>query len=489
MVMRQMLFGPKFRERMVPTMRIDPDYTRQGYSSVSALVNGGASVERSLTAAKKYAITWPMRGRQITQMILGMAEGVWGDELIYFVDPFAMDQNLADQQFGNPALAAMDGLTLFYDGDVDVVPSLSPITYDPVLMYPNSQAVYEARGTSRKIYVPIVPGHVAWVGAHGSATGAAGMRVTPYVSSSAQTPTTLTMLPVNTPTLVNTPFSSADGLTGIEVDALVTSLLKNLSPNPSSEANLAYTGAITTGYTQANAATTPTLTQVAGGFAGSFSARVTFPTTTATAPGAGAYKDTPVEAGKTYSFGMYYRTSKVTRVVPVLEWLDGNGLQIGSDILGTQVVTTALPAWASAPRAVIQGQTAPAGAATGRLSVISVSGTSYSAWASGNYIEIDALQVNEGAVLQAYADGNTSGWRWRGAINSSISETIPDTLTFAGLVIQMLPIGVTPTAGPWIPGQGHSGCRFTVHPTRTPHSAGLDLDEISAVLLEVGAWE
>jgi hypothetical protein len=60
----------------------------------------------------------------------------------------------------------------------------------------------------------------------------------------------------------------------------------------------------------------------------------------------------------------------------------------------------------------------------------------------------------------------------------------------SGLMMQILPTGVTPQAGGFIEGWGNSGCRFEQKPTETPYSTGLELTEygMSAKLTEVGDW-
>lgn len=61
------------------------------------------------------------------------------------------------------------------------------------------------------------------------------------------------------------------------------------------------------------------------------------------------------------------------------------------------------------------------------------------------------------------------------------------SVVLSGLIVQMLPVGVTPATGNFISGQGHSGCKFEKAPQQTAYSARLDKAGLSAKLVEV--WE
>lgn len=55
---------------------------------------------------------------------------------------------------------------------------------------------------------------------------------------------------------------------------------------------------------------------------------------------------------------------------------------------------------------------------------------------------------------------------------------------FSGIMVQVLPAGVTPETGGFISGQGNAGCKFEGAPTQTPYGAALDLVGMSAKLTE-----
>jgi len=70
-----------------------------------------------------------------------------------------------------------------------------------------------------------------------------------------------------------------------------------------------------------------------------------------------------------------------------------------------------------------------------------------------------------------------------------LSLTGAGTLTIAGIIVQVLPIGATPSGGGVISGQGHSGCAFASQPSQTAYSAALDKVGMTATLVEVGIWK
>lgn len=61
-------------------------------------------------------------------------------------------------------------------------------------------------------------------------------------------------------------------------------------------------------------------------------------------------------------------------------------------------------------------------------------------------------------------------------------------LTIAGMMVQVLPNGVSPETGGFISGQGHSGLSFATQPNYTPYSAVYTKAALAAQFVETGAW-
>lgn len=61
-------------------------------------------------------------------------------------------------------------------------------------------------------------------------------------------------------------------------------------------------------------------------------------------------------------------------------------------------------------------------------------------------------------------------------------------VVYSGMIVQILKTGTSVAAGGFISGQGHSGLQFAAQPSYFEYSAGNDLVQASAQLIEVGAW-
>lgn len=62
------------------------------------------------------------------------------------------------------------------------------------------------------------------------------------------------------------------------------------------------------------------------------------------------------------------------------------------------------------------------------------------------------------------------------------------TVTLSGIMVQVLPVGVTPAQGGFISGQGHSGCSFVDQPEYVPYSAAFDRASVAAEFIETEGW-
>lgn len=481
---KQWYAGPRGYEEWKRTPAISQDFSPEGYSDGLAYINGGIGIRKSADAHKVYNLSWNLLPRDDARAITDMAHGVWdGDDeitLIYHLDPMAMDKNLFNRSWGTPSLAGRDAMPLYRDQDPTIVP-----TPANNYRYPARSARYNAQGTSEVFYCPLPPGFSAWLGWHGSRTGAGAVRVTPYNGASAGTPVLLTPLTENTSQLVNREFQANSGITGIEIDLTGSTPLENQATNPSFELNLTGAAASVNGGGGVVALSRST----AGGKDGTAAARATW-TTAATAAGGGLYVDVPVDAGVVKSYSAFARTSIATRVRMVIQFLKADGSVISASTQnGSQVVTAANPAWTAVTTPLkIENVTTPAGAVTARIWVQTVAGTSYVNMSASSWMEMDAIQVNNGATAQTFASGNTAGWQWLGTVGASASQQIPDTITLSGLILQVIPTGNVPAPGNYISGQGNSGCQFSEEPKETAYSRALDLVSISAKLVETGVW-
>lgn len=211
---RMMYFGTRGHMQWVPACAVNPDFSKVGWSTQMQYLNGGAGVRSSSGSHKEYQMSWNSHSRDSLRPISDYADGMYdsvaGVNLIYFLDPVAMDKNILPYMWSVPSQNISDGTTLTPGQDPTVV-----TTPTNSLGYPARSAVYAANVSSSTVWIPVPSGYTAWVGAHGTATGAAGVVVTPTSGMGSLTPSTLTMLPVTSTTRVNASFDSAvcDGIT------------------------------------------------------------------------------------------------------------------------------------------------------------------------------------------------------------------------------------------------------------------------------------
>ena len=166
---KRMWMGTRAREMWVPMPRIDPGYSRPGWSGSTALLNGGTVLRQSKAAHNLYEFEWNKGSWGDIMPIRDMADGVWdthdGVNLIYFVEPTSMRRNVLPQGWATPALGAEDGKPLLraYRPTAQL-----EAAHDFAL--PARSAVWaaaQADPNPRRVYVPIPPDHVAhfgWVG-------------------------------------------------------------------------------------------------------------------------------------------------------------------------------------------------------------------------------------------------------------------------------------------------------------------------------------
>lgn len=210
---RMMYFGTRGYMQWVPACATNPDFSQVGWNSQMQYLNGGAGVRSSAGSHKEYTMSWDSASRDALRPIIDYASGVYdstdGINLIYWLDPMAMDKNLLPMLWSFPAQGVADGLTLTPGQD----PTVGSTPYN-TLGYPARSATYRTNISSQTVWVPIPPGYTAWVGVHGSKTGSAGVVATPTQGAAQLAPVEPALLSVTSTTRVNTSFDSTtcDGI-------------------------------------------------------------------------------------------------------------------------------------------------------------------------------------------------------------------------------------------------------------------------------------
>lgn len=210
---RSMWFGTRGYMRWVKCPNTEADFSPVGYSATFQYLNGGAAVRSSTGSHKTYTMDWSTLSRDQARSITDYADGVYdtstGVNLIYFIDPMAAGKNVLPQMWASPSQSIADGTTL--------VPGQLPesVAGSNSNDYPARYVQYTANASSSTVWIPIPPGMTAWVGFHGSATGSAGVTITPSNGLVNGTPSLATPLDVFTTTRVADSVDStvADGIT------------------------------------------------------------------------------------------------------------------------------------------------------------------------------------------------------------------------------------------------------------------------------------
>lgn len=166
-----------------------------GYVSETQLLNGGATLRRSQASHRKFSASWngSMNSTDATEnlyTIKDYSDGLYGDGPYYWLDPFAMNQNILPPHWAAPMLAEKDWSDLSAGA---FVPTFTSSTAGN--SYPIKYAEYvttDAYESELKLTI-IIPTDYAlnfgWHGPSGSSTS--GIRIVPYLRSTGAADTAL----------------------------------------------------------------------------------------------------------------------------------------------------------------------------------------------------------------------------------------------------------------------------------------------------------
>lgn len=206
---KRMYFGTRERMTWITMPAINADLSKARWSSEGVFLNGGAFVQRSSAAHMKYVFSWNLAPHEEIYAIADYDDGVYGDGLIYFLDPFSTSVNVLPQFWASPRLQGEDAPTLIKNVDPTLV-STAANNYS----YPTKSAVYEIESGAefRSLWIPVPSGYTFYFGVHGNATGTAAITVQPDGGSVSS----VTPLSVTTATQTNV---TIDGPTGVTISA------------------------------------------------------------------------------------------------------------------------------------------------------------------------------------------------------------------------------------------------------------------------------
>jgi hypothetical protein len=206
--------GTKQKLFEVRAPSIDMPSEKQGFSNELLFLNGGASIRRSVASHKRYTLTWNAVDRDDARVVLDLADGIYGTGLIYWHDPFVSDRNVLPQWWATPSQGGYDGLPLNAGERGTLVPTP---TND--LNFPVESIRYDVTEfQSRRVWLPIAPGHTAHVGVFGEDGTGGGVQVrTTLKGENTGAPNILTLMSVTDNSRFNATFTADANVDGIEL--------------------------------------------------------------------------------------------------------------------------------------------------------------------------------------------------------------------------------------------------------------------------------
>lgn len=189
----QVYFGTVDKQMWIKAPSSGMKANNIGWSSESLLLDGRTFVKRSGGSHRQYDSSWigSLNSSEATslQHIVNFADGLYGDGPFYYLDPFAVNQNVLPPNWAAPMLAQNDWLKL--TDEIEPTFTAASVAND----YPMKYATYATADnfvSERKLTLIIPSGYKLHFGWHGPATGATtGIRIVPYLRSSGEAATAL----------------------------------------------------------------------------------------------------------------------------------------------------------------------------------------------------------------------------------------------------------------------------------------------------------
>lgn len=503
-------FGTEERMTMFATPLQGAESSPEGWSADGTLLNGGAYGLHSWGSHKRYTYEWPQSSSPETaQMMKSYRDGTYGRGLLYFLEPGIYRTNVLPAHWADPSMSLdNEAPSLVYNVDPTPVATSGGSTNN----LPVTSAHYNLTGAAQtqpslesSVFIPVPDGHTLFLGAIYSSTGTGGVYATPVnLNGTYGTAVKLTELANNTSQVVTDSFSEVRGIrlwvgrttsvsSTVTLTAMTGRLLEtsdtvvygpwllqttNLCINPSFETGTtswtfgSSTGAVSTEWSKFGSQSL----KVTASTSSSTSGDVRFGTLTTLSgmvPGGTYTASTYINLPAAHLGVNTGGTSRQRRMLIFFQTPGGI-----TSTFGPQTANTV------GEHRLSHTFTVPADATGIQVAV----GCAGSGSDPGFVTYVDGVQIQTGSVLSAYVDGSQpdtdiARYSWASAVNGSVSTL--ETRTKSGSSIKEDRL----KAGPWIGGQGHSGCRFLGTPsyvTNSPIEGGRI--GFAASFVEVGSW-
>lgn len=179
-------FGNKSKQQWIKAPSSGMKAGLTGYVSETQLLNGLATLRRSNASHRKFSASWNgSLNTDITaenlHVVKDYADGIYGDGPFFWLDPFAVAENVLAPHWAAPMLTQKDWPSLSDTFSATFVDSPSVNNYPSKYASYSTAADYE----SGKKFTIIIPENYALnFGWHGPSTGStSGIRIVPYLRS------------------------------------------------------------------------------------------------------------------------------------------------------------------------------------------------------------------------------------------------------------------------------------------------------------------
>lgn len=197
---KQVWFGTEGRMTWIKAPATGMTRSRAGWSTGMQYLNGGYMHVNSGATHATYSMNWPAIDAETRNTLMGYATKIFGDGLIYFVDPFS--KNILPENWAAPSLGATDGIPLVSESR----PTLSPVTQSGMGL-PTQAATYNITPLSpvRSVRIPVPRGYAVSAYGFGSLSGTANVVVQHKNNVDADVTTNFEIYPVSTMQITSAP--------------------------------------------------------------------------------------------------------------------------------------------------------------------------------------------------------------------------------------------------------------------------------------------
>lgn len=478
-------FGTEEKAQFFATPLKGADSSPSAWGVDGTLLNGGGYAFNSFGSHKRYNYEWPQSSSPETaQMMKSYRDGTYGRGLLYFLEPGIYRTNILPAHWADPSMSLNnEAPSLVYGVD----PIAVPTSGGDHLNLPINSAQYDLSNTppqavptpDSSVFLPVPTGHTLFLGAFYTATGTGGVFATP-VNSNGSFGTTVRLTEKSnsdTEVVIDRFEGDINGVrlwvgrtdgtaSSVTIAAMAGRLMEtsdtvtygpwtvsstNLVPNP--------VPASTTGWSALTGATISLLGGTIQVATPGVSANEGVQVLTASRPPHSISGGIMVNAPAGASLYLQARPNSSATGAVQTNFTGTGGWQF------VKAEATGTPAAASGH--VVMVRTASTQAIT---------------------FSVRQAIIEEAVTLSPYFDGNLPGddlnrYTWTGTANASPSTH--ETRTRTGSPTKQAKL----VAGPWIGGQGHSGCRFVGTPSYV-NNGPVEGGRVgfAASFVEVGSW-